>query len=44
MTTAVSSTWQLLPRRLSLPARWRNPVGIAGVVIAFALVWISYLT
>ena len=33
MTTAVSSAWQLLPRRLSLPRRWRNPVGIAGAVI-----------
>lgn len=32
--TAVTSTWRLLPRRrLVLPARWRNPVGIAGAVI-----------
>jgi len=31
--TAVASTWRLFPRRLSLPARWRNRVGIAGAVI-----------
>ena len=31
--TAVSSTWRLFPRRLSLPARWRNRVGIAGALI-----------
>jgi len=32
--TAVTSTWRLFPRqRLALPARWRNPVGIAGAVI-----------
>jgi peptide/nickel transport system permease protein len=31
--TAVTASWQLFPRRLSVPARWRNPVGIAGAVI-----------
>jgi peptide/nickel transport system permease protein len=32
--TAVTSTWRLFPRqRLALPARWRNPVGIAGAAI-----------
>jgi peptide/nickel transport system permease protein len=32
--TAVTSTWRLIPhRRLALPARWRNPVGIAGAAI-----------
>jgi peptide/nickel transport system permease protein len=41
MTTAVSSTWQLFPRRLSLPSRWRNPVGIAGVVIVGLVVLVA---
>jgi peptide/nickel transport system permease protein len=39
MTTATEA-WKLVPRRrrLALPARWRNPVGIAGaVVVAFAI-------
>jgi peptide/nickel transport system permease protein len=31
--TAATASWQLFPRRLSVPARWRNPVGIAGAVI-----------
>jgi peptide/nickel transport system permease protein len=32
--TAVAETWKVLPRRrLSLPARWRNPLGIAGAAI-----------
>ncbi len=32
--TAATASWKLLPRqRLSLPARWRNPVGIAGAVM-----------
>jgi peptide/nickel transport system permease protein len=34
MTTAVVSTWKLFDRRrLVLPARWRNPIGIAGAII-----------
>jgi peptide/nickel transport system permease protein len=34
MTTAPASVWKALPaRRLSLPRRWRNPIGIAGAVI-----------
>ena len=41
MTTAVSSAWQLIPRRLSLPGRWRNPVGIAGVVIVGFVVFVA---
>ncbi|HUY72308.1 MAG TPA: ABC transporter permease [Gaiellaceae bacterium] len=41
MTTAVSSAWQLLPRRLSLPRRWRNPVGIAGAVIIGAVLLVA---
>ena len=41
MTTAVSSAWQLLPRRLSLPRRWRNPVGIAGAVIIGSVVLVA---
>jgi peptide/nickel transport system permease protein len=37
--TAVASPWQLLSRRrLALPARWRNPVGIAGAIIVAAVV------
>jgi peptide/nickel transport system permease protein len=33
--TAVAASWKLLPlRRLSVPARWRNTVGIAGATIA----------
>jgi peptide/nickel transport system permease protein len=32
--TAATASWKLLPRqRLALPARWRNPVGIAGAVM-----------
>jgi peptide/nickel transport system permease protein len=33
--TTVSEAWKLVPRRrrLTLSARWRNPVGIAGAVI-----------
>jgi len=32
--TAATATWKLIPRRrLSLPARWRNPVGITGAVM-----------
>lgn len=41
MTTAVSSAWQLFPRRLSLPGRWRNPVGIAGAVIIGSVVLVA---
>jgi len=41
VTTAVSSAWQLLPRRLSLPRRWRNPVGIAGAVIIGAVLLVA---
>jgi len=41
VTTAVSTTWQLFPRRLSLPRRWRNPVGIAGVVIVGSVVLVA---
>ncbi|HEY4347988.1 MAG TPA: ABC transporter permease [Gaiellaceae bacterium] len=36
--TAVTNTWHLFPRRLSLPPRWRNPIGIAGaIIVAFVL-------
>jgi peptide/nickel transport system permease protein len=37
--TAVASAWRALPRRrLAVPARWRNPVGIAGaVMVAFVV-------
>jgi peptide/nickel transport system permease protein len=32
--TAEAAVWRVLPRRrLALPARWRNPVGIAGAII-----------
>jgi peptide/nickel transport system permease protein len=32
--TAEAAAWRVLPRRrLALPARWRNPVGIAGAII-----------
>jgi peptide/nickel transport system permease protein len=32
--TATTSSWQLLSRRrLAVPARWRNPIGIAGAAI-----------
>jgi peptide/nickel transport system permease protein len=32
--TAEVAVWRVLPRRrLALPARWRNPVGIAGAII-----------
>ena len=32
--SAATATWRLLPRRrLAVPARWRNPVGIAGTVM-----------
>jgi peptide/nickel transport system permease protein len=32
--TAATATWKLLPRRrLAVPARWRNPVGIAGAIM-----------
>jgi peptide/nickel transport system permease protein len=32
--TAVASPWQILSRRrLTLPARWRNPIGIVGASI-----------
>jgi peptide/nickel transport system permease protein len=32
--TAVANTWRLIPgRRLALPARWRNPMGITGALI-----------
>ena len=34
MTAAAAQGRKLLPtRRLSLPARWRNPIGIAGAII-----------
>jgi peptide/nickel transport system permease protein len=36
--TAVAATWRLFPRRWSLPARWRNPIGIAGAVIVFFVI------
>ena len=36
--TAVAATWHLFPRRWSLPARWRNPVGIAGAAIVFFVI------
>ena len=38
--TAVTETWELVPRRrwLSLPARWRNPIGLVGAgVIALVV-------
>jgi peptide/nickel transport system permease protein len=37
--TAVTASWRLLPtRRLALPARWRNPIGIAGAaIVAFVV-------
>jgi len=41
MTTAVSSAWQLFPRRLTLSRRWRNPVGIAGAVIIGSVVLVA---
>ena len=32
--TGATATWKLLPRRrLVVPARWRNPVGIAGAIM-----------
>jgi peptide/nickel transport system permease protein len=38
--TAATASWKLLPRqRLSLPARWRNPVGIAGAVMVGLVVF-----
>ncbi|HEY7536767.1 MAG TPA: ABC transporter permease [Gaiellaceae bacterium] len=38
--SAASAAWKALPtrRRLSLPARWRNPVGIAGALIVGSVV------
>jgi peptide/nickel transport system permease protein len=37
--SAVTSPWQLLQRRrLSVPARWRNPIGIAGAAIVGAVI------
>jgi peptide/nickel transport system permease protein len=37
--TAVASAWRALPRRrLAVPARWRNPVGIVGAcMVAFVV-------
>ena len=32
--SAATATWRLLPRRrLALPTRWRNPIGIAGAIM-----------
>jgi len=32
--TAEAAAWRVLPqRRFAVPTRWRNPVGIAGVVM-----------
>jgi len=37
--STVAATWRALPRRrLAVPARWRNPVGMAGAVIVGAVV------
>lgn len=34
MTTAEASSWHALPsRRIAIPKRWRNPIGITGAVI-----------
>jgi len=38
--TAVATSSRLLPRRrIAVPAKWRNPVGIAGAVIVLAVVF-----
>ena len=40
MTSAAAQGWKAVPtRRLSLPTRWRNPIGIVGAVIAFAFTY-----
>jgi len=37
--TAVAAAWRMIPRRrLAVPARWRNPVGIAGAIIVGVVV------
>jgi peptide/nickel transport system permease protein len=41
--TAVSTTWGIFPRRLSVPARWRNPVGFAGAAIVAFIVLVALL-
>ena len=34
MTATTTSSWKFVPpRRLSLPARWRNPIGLTGATI-----------
>ncbi len=39
MTTTDVSGWKLVPaRRLSLPRRWRNPIGITGAIIVTLVV------
>ena len=39
--TAVTETWELVPRRrwLSLPARWRNPIGLVGAAVIALVVF-----
>jgi peptide/nickel transport system permease protein len=42
--SAATATWRLLPRRrLAIPDRWRNPVGIAGAVMVGFVVLTSLL-
>lgn len=31
--TAATASWRAFPRRRRIPARWRNPIGIAGAAI-----------
>jgi peptide/nickel transport system permease protein len=38
--STIAATWRTLPRRgLSIPSRWRNPVGIAGAIIVGLVVF-----
>ena len=42
--SAATATWRLLPRRrLVLPARWRNPVGLAGAVMVGFVVLVALI-
>ena len=42
--SAVAATWRALPRRrLALPARWRNPVGLVGAgMVAFVVLTVLF--
>jgi peptide/nickel transport system permease protein len=44
MTSTAAPAWKLVSaRRLSLPRRWRNPIGIAGAVIVLLVVLTAIL-